>query len=268
MRRLISLLFFLTIPVFVTFAQNDRSFIKKLEEADYYFSYDSYYDAFPIYLDLYYSDSSDTDINFKLGVCYFFTVRDFTGAKKYLETARKDFPAANYYLGRIYHAEEKFDNAIEAFRDYKNYNGVKNYDNSLLDFLIDKSITAKKMIANKSSAVIKNIGAPVNSPYPDYVPVISSDERFLLFTSRRKGGVSDAKDPRGEYFEDIYMAKNKIGEWSEPVNLGRPVNSETHDACISLTQDGQKLFMFRTNNELTGGDIYESYHSGDQWSEP
>jgi hypothetical protein len=36
-------------------------------------------------------------------------------------------------------------------------------------------------------------------------------------------------------------------------NVGAPLNTTTHDACIALSADGQTLFLFNSEN---GGDIF------------
>lgn len=45
---------------------------------------------------------------------------------------------------------------------------------------------------------------------------LSPDGRYLFY-------VSDA--PNGEGKSDIYMCENSNGEWSEPANLGKPINT-------------------------------------------
>lgn len=245
-----------------------KEFKKKYEEGFFYFQYDDYHQAFPFFLEIYLSDSTIKDVNFRLGVCYFYTMRDFTDARKLFEYCVSDFPESYYYLGRIYHRLGLFDKAIEAFTNYKNRSQEWSIELSLIDHYIDISIVAKQLVSSKSNVVIKNIGPSINSPWPDYVPVISSDNSYMLFTSRREGSTGNKKDPNGEYFEDIYMTTNKLGVWTDPVNMGSPINTESHDACVSLTQDGQQLFMYRTNKELTGGDIYVTKREGDKWRVP
>ncbi|MBU0763760.1 MAG: hypothetical protein KJ607_02880 [Bacteroidetes bacterium] len=246
----------------------DKEHKKMYEEAQFYYQFDNFQSAFPVFLQLYQYDSLSNEINFKLGVCYFNCVRDVVGAQRYFEKSCKEFLDSYYYLGRIYHLLGNFDKAIESYRFYENQNGEKAFESEVVDYYMTKSVVAKEMTTSPGSFRIRNLGQPVNSPYPDYVPVISSDEGIMLFTSRRDGSTGNKKDPNGEFFEDIYISYNKLGEWTNPVNIGPPVNSETHDACISLTQDGQQLFMYRTNKELTGGDIYITRLVDGKWTEP
>ena len=58
-------------------------------------------------------------------------------------------------------------------------------------------------------------------------------------------------------------------KWTSPKNIGSPVNSFTHDACVSLSSDGHKMLIYRTNAALTGGDIYETVKTNlIEWSYP
>ncbi|HIO67191.1 MAG TPA: hypothetical protein EYN41_02550, partial [Flavobacteriales bacterium] len=96
---------------------------------------------------------------------------------------------------------------------------------------------------------------------------ISADESILMFTSRRKGSTGEEYDDYAqEYLEDIYISLNENGEWSKPKNLGKPVNTPRNDAIAGLSFDGQRLFVYR-DDEDGNGDIYESKLKGEKWSE-
>ena len=99
------------------------------------------------------------------------------------------------------------------------------------------------------------------------LPIISADETELIFTSRRKG-TGGLTDPYGSYFEDIYTSKLINGKWSAPTGMGENINTETHDAGVSLSVDGNTLFIYRTNKEQTGGDLYFLSMVEEKWSKP
>jgi Tol biopolymer transport system component len=65
--------------------------------------------------------------------------------------------------------------------------------------------------------------------------------------------------------EDIYQSTRVNDKWSEPINVGAPVNTEEHDAAIALSPDGSQLFIYKGNQQ---GDIYVSKKKGLVWSEP
>ncbi len=124
---------------------------------------------------------------------------------------------------------------------------------------------AEKYIAEPIKVEIRNLGPQINSPYPDFAPVISADESILYFTSRRPGSTGNKVAPDGLYFEDVYVSENQNGQWTPARNVGAPLNSPTHDACIALSADGQTLFLFNSDN---GGDIFQSRLKGTRWLTP
>jgi outer membrane protein OmpA-like peptidoglycan-associated protein len=124
---------------------------------------------------------------------------------------------------------------------------------------------AEKYMAQPLKIEIRNLGPQINSPYPDFAPVISADESILYFTSRRPGSTGNKVAPDGLYYEDIYVSENRNGQWTSARNVGAPLNTTTHDACIALSADGQTLFLFNSEN---GGDIFQSRLKGTRWLPP
>jgi hypothetical protein len=66
-----------------------------------------------------------------------------------------------------------------------------------------------KLVENPVELRIENIGPVINTKYPEYVPVISADEKILMFTTRRNTTTGKALDMDGRYYEDIYISKKK-----------------------------------------------------------
>ncbi len=65
-------------------------------------------------------------------------------------------------------------------------------------------------------------------------------------------------------FEDIYMCYNKGGAWDSPIAISS-LNTEGHDACVGISEDGQTMFVYKGTN---GGDLYMSELKGKNWSKP
>jgi Tol biopolymer transport system component len=89
-----------------------------------------------------------------------------------------------------------------------------------------------------------NLGPPVNSPYSEMSPSISSDGLSLFFSDL---DASTRMRPGGHGQSDIWVATRatKDAPWGEPVNLGPPVNSAEHDTAPSLSADGLTLVFGR-----------------------
>ena len=77
---------------------------------------------------------------------------------------------------------------------------------------------------------------------------IAPDESFILVDARQKNG---------EGKMDIYVAFRKAdGSWSEPVNLGKEVNTAFSESCPSLSHDGKFIFFSRYNEPGELSNIY------------
>jgi hypothetical protein len=80
---------------------------------------------------------------------------------------------------------------------------------------------------------------------------ISCDGRVLYFASNRPGGLGGT---------DIWVSvKQKDGSWSNPTNLGAPVNTDKDEESPFISNDGNRLFFSSTGHMGFGGqDIFMS----------
>lgn len=112
-----------------------------------------------------------------------------------------------------------------------------------------------------------NLGSKVNSNVWDSRPVITSDGKTLYFSSNRKGGFGKA---------DIYMCKKQgdrddgFPKWSEPINLGDPINTPGDEFAPFIHADNQTLYFSSDYHLGLGGqDIFMTRKTGDnQWEKP
>ena len=253
------------------------------DRAEIFLMDENYSRALPLYDSLVTSNRANGNWNFKLGLCYLNSATEFSKAVVYLENAvaatgmnpkdnsfKEDkAPIAAYlYLGDAYHRNFRFDDAIEAYRKYKTYISPKNSKYlSYLDYKIQVCNNAKEITASPVNMYIKNLGEEINSPYPDYSPVLSADESILLFTSRRPDGVGGKVDEDGKYFEDIYISYRSEDEmgWQQAKNVGAPINTAGNEATIGTSIDGQILFIYKDDDS---GSIYITSMQGDNWTVP
>lgn len=245
---------------------------RQLKEAETYFAYEEYALAIPLY-EAYLEDEPRLDkiieISYKLGFCYLQTAQKGK-ALPYLELVYQQKPKYHknltYYLAQSYHFQHQWDKAEQFYKiAAKESDFAKDVPKHLEELNFGREYTQ-----NPSRVVVENLGDVLNSPYPEYVPVISEDESILLFTSRRPNTTGGEKDIDQEYFEDIYISEKKDGKWTPPKNMPRPINGDSHDACIALSPDGKTLFVYKTGSGKSKmGDIYYSKRNADDtWSDP
>jgi len=94
----------------------------------------------------------------------------------------------------------------------------------------------------------QNLGSKINSSAWESQPFLSSDGRFLLFSSNRKGGFGK---------RDLYYAKRIKGEWTKAKNLGAEVNTFADEISPFLSLSNDELFFSSNGRVGMGGfDIY------------
>lgn len=211
------------------------------------------------------------EYQFRLGVIYYHSI-DKAKCLPYFQEAVKNGksdPNINFYLGRAYHFNLDFNRAIEYYEKALKEDEVKSTMNQEQKLEIRKHIEdcklAAQFIQEPLLTPIENVGEPINSPYPEYVPLLTADENTMIFTARRPNTTGKGVDQQGIYMEDVYISHRKPnGEWTEPDN-NLKFNTKDHDACVGLSPDGKKLILYRSDN---GGDLYLSDFDGAKWSEP
>ncbi len=85
-----------------------------------------------------------------------------------------------------------------------------------------------------------SLGPPINTSENEGAQCISADGRLLFFTGCGR--------PDGLGSCDIYMSVKQKGSWSEPVNLGAPVNGSSWDSQPSVSADGHWLYFTSNRN--------------------
>ncbi len=227
-------------------------------------------------------DSTNANISFLLGKCYLFSPTEKKKAEQYLvksinkikkkylpdDPKEKDAPIQSlYYYAQALQINYKFDEAIIYYDKYLAALGTagKKWEKEV-NYYKSQSMYAKTLVQHPINVIIKNMGDSINSIYPEYGAVLSADEKMMIYTTRRPGGICGEKTSDGQYFEDIVISyKDEQGRWTKPVLLSENVNTCGHEASINLTADGQTLIVYKDNE---GGNIYYSQWDGKTWTTP
>ncbi|MEP6674155.1 MAG: OmpA family protein [Ferruginibacter sp.] len=96
----------------------------------------------------------------------------------------------------------------------------------------------------------KNLGKKINlKNYNHTTPYLAPDGVTLYFSSNRPGGLGNM---------DIWKTKrldNSWQKWSEPENLGSPINTEDMDTFFTLDAGGEYAYMSTALNSIGESDI-------------
>jgi flagellar motor protein MotB len=107
-----------------------------------------------------------------------------------------------------------------------------------------------------------DMGAPINTPYNEGAQSLSADGRLMVFTGCNR--------PDGMGLCDLYFSMKENGKWTEPINLGTPINTDLSEKQPSLSPDGRTLYFSSNRPGGHGGmDIWASTLTADDvWGEP
>jgi len=227
-----------------------------LVSANEKFSAGNFYGALEEYNLLSKSTPADPDLNYQIGICYLKTNINKSKAIAPLELVLKSgkhLPDVYFYLGKAYHLNFKFDEAIEMFTQFKNKS--KKYTNLLYE--AEKNIqycyNGKELTKFPLNVSFTNLGTSINSSFADYAPFISNNESFLIYNTRRNDGSSLSAD--GRYLSNVYISNEQKGEWQPAVSIGDHINTQNrNEEIVGLSADG-KTMVFHFSN-LDFGDLF------------
>ncbi len=134
-------------------------------------------------------------------------------------------------------------------------------DGSNCYFTVQSAILPRSIIVGIHK-VDGNWGSPYILPFSgkhsDLEPFLSSDGHRMYFASNRpKENDLDGKPD----FDIWYVDKDRSEKWSEPVNLGTPVNSEGNEFYPAITDSGNIYFTLIDPSVGPADDIYVSIKS-------
>lgn len=259
------------------------SFRQKFEAANSLLEDQLYELSLPIWKSLVEEQPDNANINYKYGFALLHSSLHRAEALPYLEKADNgisknynpfDYAETSapveteYYLGRAYHHNYKLVEAIETFEAFREKIKSKHVLYPLIDLHITQCRNAQREIGSKKDFVITNLGDEINGEFSDFAPVITLDESAIFFTSRRTRPDSINENifspENGQHFEDVYVSyKDPVtNTWKTP-ELLELSNPRRNEATISVSGDGQILFIYRDDNG--DGNIYFSEYDGETY---
>lgn len=261
-------LIFTAIFIFPVLAQDVKSLQESFIEAEYFFLYEDYSDALPIYLQLYEKAPDNANIAFKIGVCYLNIAGKKNLSISYLLTASGKMSAkhkdgtisqvtapydALYELGIAYRINYQFDKAKEAFAKYRETLLPDDTGNlTFIDHEISICDNAKNLITKPVDFIAENTGNLFNDEKSNFNPVISGDGKSFAFMVSLK------------FYDAIMFSRLVNGKWTLPVNISPDLQSDGDLYVSCLANDGKTMFLSRDDD--FNSDLYYSSWDGSKWS--
>ncbi|QKG79352.1 OmpA family protein [Tenuifilum thalassicum] len=247
--------------------QAQESFKELFNDAEYYFFLKDYKEALPLYNKLYSLDSANSNIIYKIGLCYL----NIPGLKEkaipYLEKAsqniskwyregyyrEKNAPLdVLFYLGQAYEVNFQFDKALEAYKKFKEKIEVR--DIFSLDYVnqqIKACEIANDYISRPITLKTEHLNLFKNTRKSCTYPVVSGDRQTMVFTVKEK------------FYTAVYYTKCVDGKWETPKNVTLDLRVEGELYTTSLNYSGDYLIIFV--NEITSGNLYYSTIKDGKW---
>ena len=103
--------------------------------------------------------------------------------------------------------------------------------------MLKDHVIYRAKLVNGEYAKLELLPRCINLPLSyNYTPFIAPDDGYLIFSSNRPGSLDN--------YGDLYVSFHNINEdtWSEPVNMGEPINTPGQESSPGLSPDGKYLF--------------------------
>ncbi|TND02845.1 MAG: WD40-like beta Propeller containing protein, partial [Bacteroidetes bacterium] len=267
--------------------------VKKAAEVS--FTEGNYPQAFKLYSQLLATYPKDPNYNYRFGVCMLFSQGDKDQALSYLEKASKD-PSVEkevfFYLGRAYHLNYRFEDAIKAYDTYKKVAGPKKAEKMEVDNQIASCRTGRKLLKSITDLTVLEKKELSESEFFRTYDLSDYNGKLLVKPDDFKTALDKKKNERSVIFlptekteiyfssygndesngKDIYVARRlPNGEWGKPTNIGYPINTEYDEDYPFLHPSGKTLYFCSKGHTSMGGyDIFKSTlnEETNTWTKP
>lgn len=114
--------------------------------------------------------------------------------------------------------------------------------------------------APEEGLVVTNLGSGINTGAGEYMPTPTADGEHMYFTADERTG--------GYGGEDIFVSDLQNGMWQKAANLGKSINTGSHEGMESVTADGNRIILFGNYDEsFGGGDIFYTDKTAYGWGD-
>lgn len=156
----------------------------------------------------------------------------------------------------------EYQQALKYYQQYLRVAGKNSRYSQQAQQQLDNLAFIQEAMANPVAFNPELMDGLINQYGLHYSPVLTADQRSLLFTARRGSGPLDD--------EDLYLATQKEGVWQAPVSVSANINTKLNEGAASLSGDGRVIVFTTCNRPDSYGscDLYISFREGTNWSKP
>ena len=271
-----------SLTVIQAFTQTE---IEMKTNADGLFLKKQYTEATPLYLRLLSLQPKSFEYSYKYGACILFNSDNKQDAIRYLSYAVKSQPTiaeATYYLGKAYHLNYQFNDAIGQYKNYISQVGVKGefYADAQRNIAMCENgknllVTLTDVIVRKKTEIkhsdffrlydLKDIGGSIILAV-DFQSKVDKklNHKPIVHLSPNQENVYFSSYGDGDNL-DIYIARRLPGgKFGVPQKLPGSVNTNFDEDFPYLHPNGNELyFSSKGHNSMGGYDIFKSKKNQD-----
>jgi hypothetical protein len=252
------------------------------KDANTYFNSGEYLKAFPLFSQLVSLYPNHPDYNYKFGACSIFSDPDKTKAVSFINKSIRENvtdPMAWYYLGRAYHLNYQFKDAIKAYETYLSKADPKSSQKADAERQVQACIYGSKLLSNIKDVVVINKTEADKQNFFRYMDLVGIGGKILTVPDELKSKLDTKSTEPGVmhypgnsttiYFssfgkdgttgKDIYKANIlPDGKFSTPEKLKGDVNTKYDEDYCFMHSDGKTLyFASKGHNSMGGYDIFK-----------
>jgi outer membrane protein OmpA-like peptidoglycan-associated protein len=212
-----------------------------------------------------------------LGIFYIENPRpNIKTARKYLEKSVElcadSVLYSHFYLGKIYYGNRQFEKAIACFEHFlKDVDLIKSDDDYFeIKNYLEYSRVSQELLSHP--VPFEPVVVPgISTASDEYLPIISPDNEFALFTRRQKQYIT-----RGLVEEMVekevftYSLRNSEGIFEQGWDMDAPFNRVENEGAATLTIDNYDLYYTVCTRDpktkYLNCDLYHSQFRDGNWS--
>ncbi|MFH0867438.1 MAG: tetratricopeptide repeat protein [Bacteroidota bacterium] len=254
----------------------DQNFKNKYTLAESYINSQSFSEATVLLKQLDSIMPSNSNVNYKLGICYFNMNTDKKDAiscfekavlnitddykSNYLET---DAPALSlYYLAKSYHNEYMFEDAKKTFEKYKGYlSPGDTKETKETDYYISMCENGSKLMKTSLNPQIDILSAEINTSNSDH-PLFASNDNSILIYSTYDKTVNEKNNDNTTY----YLSSLEGQKWSSPVKIDNDFNVIASENSSKLSLRKKEFFITKSVNG--NKELYSIAYKDGKWTDP
>lgn len=265
-----------------------------LSQANKLFKTEKYVEATPLYLRLLSLSPKNPEYNFRYGTCLLYNADKKQEALRYLKFATDQpqiDPLAFYFLGKAYHLNYLFNDAVRSYEKFASLADPKDAAKYQTNRLVETCQNGRRLLMNYSEMIVfdkkeiesdkffrlydlKDIGGTilVNAEFQSKLDKKNGHIPLVYFAKNATEIFYASYGETGENGKEIYRRRRMpTGVWGEAELLKGKVNTSYDEDFCYRTHDGKYLyFSSKGHNSMGGYDVFRSEYdeTTDSFGEP